>query len=102
MAGWEFSIELDRRREQPLTTQIAQAISAGIQRGRLRSGDRLPGSRTLARTLKVNRQTVVTAVEDLIAEGWLVSRRASGVFVAEDLPDSQQTVRRVQRARQAV
>ncbi len=101
MAAWDFSIQLDRRRELSLPAQIAQAIAADIQRGRLRPGDRLPGSRTFAKTLKVNRQTVVIAVDDLIAEGWLVSRRASGTFVAEGLPDSPQSLRRVERARQS-
>ena len=62
--------------------QIARALTAEIQRGRLRPGDRLPGSRTLARTLRVHRQTVVSAIDELVAEGWLISRRASGVFVA--------------------
>jgi GntR family transcriptional regulator/MocR family aminotransferase len=87
VATWDFAIALNRQRGLSLSRQIAQAVSADIQRGRLRPGDRLPGSRTLAAHLKVQRQTVVTAVDDLIAEGWLISRRASGVFVADGLPE---------------
>jgi len=87
MARWEFVIDVDRRRGTSLTRQIVSAIAAEIQRGRLRPGDRLPGSRTLARTLRVHRQTVVSAVDEPIAEGWLVSRRASGTFVADGLPE---------------
>jgi len=85
VASWEFAIALDRSRDTPLSRQIARAISTDIQRGRLRPGDRLPGSRTLAGTLNVHRQTVTTAVDDLIAEGWLVSKKTSGVFVADGL-----------------
>ena len=87
MASWDFAIELDRTRDTSLSHQIARAISADIERGRLRPGDRLPGSRTLACRLRVHRQTVTTAVDDLVAEGWLVSRKTSGIFVADGLPD---------------
>ena len=88
LATWEFALELDRRRGTSLSRQIALALSADIQRGRLRPGERLPGSRTLATTLRVHRQTVVAALDDLVAEGWLVSKEASGTFVAGGLPDA--------------
>jgi GntR family transcriptional regulator/MocR family aminotransferase len=86
MAQWEFAFEVDRSHGTSFVQQIARALTTEIQRGRLRPGDRLPGSRTLARTLRVHRQTIVSAVDELIAEGWLISRRASGVFVA-NLPE---------------
>jgi GntR family transcriptional regulator/MocR family aminotransferase len=70
-----------------LFQQIARAIAADIRRGRLRPGDPLPGTRTLARALGVQRQTVVSAFDDLIAEGWIVSRSARGTFVSTELPD---------------
>jgi len=88
MGSWDFAMELDRQRDAPLSFQIARGITEEIQRGRLRPGDRVPGSRTLAGTLGVHRQTVVTAIDDLIAEGWLTSRRTAGIFVADGLPDS--------------
>jgi GntR family transcriptional regulator/MocR family aminotransferase len=88
LATWDFALELDRRRGTSLSRQIARALFADIRRGRLRPGDRLPGSRTLAATLRVHRQTVVAALDDLVAEGWLVSREASGTFVADGLPDA--------------
>jgi GntR family transcriptional regulator / MocR family aminotransferase len=87
MARWEVSFALERRPGVPLFHQIAQAITADIRRGRLRPGDALPGSRTLARALGVQRLTVVTAFDNLVAEGWLVAQRARGVFVSTDLPD---------------
>ena len=39
-------------------------------RGRLRPGDALPGSRTLAAALGVHRSTVVAAYAELAAQGW--------------------------------
>jgi GntR family transcriptional regulator/MocR family aminotransferase len=87
MARWEVAFTLERRRDVPLFQQIARAIVLDIRRGRLRPGDALPGTRTLARALGVQRLTVVTAFEDLVAEGWIVSQRARGAFVSTDLPD---------------
>jgi GntR family transcriptional regulator/MocR family aminotransferase len=86
MASWTLALELDRTPGRSLAQQIAGALSADIQRGRLRPGDRLPGSRTLAELLNVHRQTVVTATDELVAEGWLVCRKASGTFVADGVP----------------
>ena len=87
MARWELVFEIDRTGGASYVRQIATALAGEILRGRLRPGDRLSGTRTLARTLRVHRQTVVAAVEELVAEGWLVSRRRSGTFVAADFPD---------------
>lgn len=87
MASWDFAFTLDRTADVSLVRQIAGALMAEIQRGRLRPGDRLPGSRSLARTLNVHRQTVVSALGELIAEGWLVTRAGSGTFVADALPE---------------
>lgn len=87
MARWEFVFPLERQSGVPLFQQIARAIAADIRRGRLRPADPLPGTRTLARALGVQRQTVVSAFDDLIAEGWIVSRSARGTFVSTELPD---------------
>jgi len=87
MARWQLIVDLDRSASLTIPRQLAQTLTADIVRGRLRPGQRLPGSRTLARALGVHRQTVVSAIDELIAEGWLVSRPAAGVFVADGLAD---------------
>lgn len=66
---------------QQLNTQIRQAVLAG----RLPSGIRLPSSRTLAIELEISRTTVVTAFEQLMAEGYLESRVGAGTYVTRDL-----------------
>ena len=71
---------------EPLFRRISRAIVAEIQRGRLRPGARLPGSRTLARMLRVHRNTVLAAYEELSAEGWTECCRARGTFVSSALP----------------
>jgi GntR family transcriptional regulator/MocR family aminotransferase len=88
MARWELAIELHRHKGVPLYQQIARAISDGVRRGRLRAGDALPGTRTLARSLGVQRMTVVAAFDELVAEGWIVNVAARGAIISPALPDS--------------
>jgi GntR family transcriptional regulator / MocR family aminotransferase len=87
MARWNFALTLERRPDVPLFKQIARAIAADVARGRLHPGDALPGSRTLARSLGVQRLTVVAAYDELAADGWVVPRGRRGTFVAPVLPD---------------
>lgn len=67
--------------------RIAAAIGDEIRRGALRAGDRLPSTRELARREGVNRNTVVAAYDELVAQGWIVSRGAAGTFVSGELPE---------------
>ena len=71
----------------PRFLAIARAIMDDIRRGRLVPGQRLPGSRPLAAQLGVHRNTVLAALAELEAQGWLVTQEARGTFVAEELPD---------------
>src|SRR5438105_11360462 len=87
MANWDLAIEVDRRSATPLYRQIAAAITSDIRRGRLRPGDALPGTRTFARTLGVQRLTVVAGDDELFAEGWIVTRPARGTVISPQLPE---------------
>ncbi|TNE86092.1 MAG: PLP-dependent aminotransferase family protein [Deltaproteobacteria bacterium] len=69
------------------TRGLVVAIAADIRIGRLRAGERLPGSRSLATSLGLSRGTVVQAYEELRAEGWLESEPSSGMRVRADLPE---------------
>jgi len=71
----------------PIFVRIAELVSFEIRRGRLRPGDRLPGTRSLAAQLGVGRNTVVAAYAELAAEGWLVTRAAGGSFVSSEVPE---------------
>ncbi len=65
-----------------LQLQIRQIIVTAIEDGRLPLGMRMPSSRDLAAVLKVSRNTVVIAYEQLVDQNFLVSRQRSGYFVA--------------------
>jgi len=82
---WSFPVALDPESGEPLTLQISRAVTSDIRRGRLKAGALLPGSRTLAATLGVHRNTVLAAYRELEAEGW-IEPGARSTRVAENLP----------------
>ena len=86
MAQWTTTLDVPREGELPVFVRIAAAITDDIRRGRLRAGDALPGSRPLATSLGVHRNTVLAAYRELGAEGWITTAEAKGTFVAADIP----------------
>ena len=88
MLTWRMALSLDESSPVPLFLQIAKAIERAIQEGRLKPGEALPGTRAMGDQLGVNRNTVVAAYQELVAEGWLQARTGGGTFVADPLPDA--------------
>jgi GntR family transcriptional regulator/MocR family aminotransferase len=91
---WKLQIELIFNCEKSVYFQIADAIIEAIQCGKLEKNQALPGSRQLAQQLKVNRNTIVDALDILLAEGWIVAKERKGTFVADVLPKHNQFKRR--------
>ncbi len=87
MRAWIFPVSLDPRGSTPLFAQIARAISEDVRRGRLRPGQHLPGTRSLARTLAVHRSTVVAAYDELGAQGWVRTRPGGATLIAVCSPE---------------
>jgi GntR family transcriptional regulator/MocR family aminotransferase len=71
-----------------LQNQIRQKLVDGILSGSFPPGMKLPSSRKLAQQLNVARNTVVLAYQQLVAEGYLVSRQRSGIFVNKEMLES--------------
>ncbi len=65
----------------PIFEQICQAIRDQVASGALPEGTRLPPTRVSATELGVSRSTMVTAYEQLVAEGYLASTPGSGYRV---------------------
>jgi GntR family transcriptional regulator/MocR family aminotransferase len=79
----DLLVDLDRSRAGgPLHRQLEASIRAGIRSGRLAVGSALPASRALAASLRVSRGVVVTAYEQLTAEGYLTSRSGGYTTIA--------------------
>src|SRR4029453_17076205 len=70
----------------PLYRRIYQALKSGIREGRFVPTARLPSTRELASDLRVSRNTVMLAYEQLQAEGYVVSRNRSTTRVAGAVP----------------
>lgn len=83
-------LQLSFNSREPIYQQIKTYIINEIQRGRLLPGVLLPGTRILARQLKVNRNTIITVYEQLTAQGWLSSQYKSGTRVSDTMPSGKQ------------
>jgi GntR family transcriptional regulator / MocR family aminotransferase len=71
----------------PLFRQIFDELRNAILTGRLKPGTCLPSTRQLAAELNVSRNTVLSAYDQLLAEGYLEGVAGSGTFVARNLPE---------------
>ena len=73
----QLTSRLDLRRvgREPLTQQLTAQLRDLILGGQVSGGQSLPSSRALASALKVSRNTVTTAIEQLTAEGYLDASR---------------------------
>jgi len=80
---WDFDIQISLNSDKAVYIQIVDAFILAIRKKRLKSGEILLSSRKLAAIIGVNRNTIIKAQDILIAEGWLVSKNRTGVFVAE-------------------
>jgi GntR family transcriptional regulator / MocR family aminotransferase len=88
------AIAVDRTAAKPLYRQICDGYREAIVERRLRGGQRLPSTRTLAAELKISRIPVLNAFDQLLAEGYFESRVGSGTFVSRTLPEDAGSPRR--------
>jgi GntR family transcriptional regulator/MocR family aminotransferase len=72
---------------KPKYVQLYDWFRSAIISGRLRPGQKVPSSRQLAAELKVSRITVLSAFQQLHAEGYLKGSVGSGIYVAKSIPD---------------
>ena len=80
---------LAKKDNMPLHRQLYEALRRAMLDGKLGAGERLPSSRELTTDLKLSRNTVVSALNQLGVEGYLVSRVGSGTYVSDNLPKPQ-------------
>lgn len=81
------AIVLDRTSPVALYQQLYRWFRTAILSGQLAAGARLPATRVLAAELGISRSTVISAFEQLLAEGYLAGVAGSGTYVADVLPD---------------
>lgn len=81
------AVQLDRTAGLSLYRQLYDGLREAILDGQLPAGTRLPSTRTLADDLRVSRNTVMNAFDQLLAEGYLEARVGAGTYVTSTLPD---------------
>jgi len=79
-----------------LQAQLRRMLVEAILDGQVPAGSALPSCRRMAQNLRIARNTVALAYQDLVEEGFLVARQRSGYFVATDVlagraPDAEAT-----------
>jgi GntR family transcriptional regulator len=67
----------------PLYQQVTDQLKDAMASGDLGPGEALPSIRELAAELNVSVITIKRAYQDLENEGWIITRRGMGSFVAE-------------------
>jgi GntR family transcriptional regulator len=76
-----FRLSIESGSPLPIYRQLIYLVKLEILSGRLEQGDQLPSIRELAKSLKLNPNTVAKAYYTLEAEGFVESRRGSGNWV---------------------
>ena len=79
-------VDVDRNDPTPLYVQIKDRLAELIQNGLLAPGARLPSTRDLADSMGVNRNTVISAYQELEVEGLVSSHVGRGTAVRQHLP----------------
>lgn len=75
-------LSIDRDKSSPMIRQLYTQLRTKILEGDLAAGDKLPSTRKVAEELCISRNVVMEAYEQLLAEGFILSRQGSGYFVA--------------------
>ena len=84
-AGFLPPIALDETSDTPMYQQVSNWFRQAIMDGRLRPGQRVPSTRQLAHELHVSRIPLLSAYEQLHAEGYLESFVGAGTCVARSI-----------------
>jgi GntR family transcriptional regulator/MocR family aminotransferase len=80
-------IALDYRTETPMYRQLYDWFRRAILDGKMRPGQRVPSTRSLAAELKISRIPALNAYEQLLAEGYFETFVGAGTCVARSIPD---------------
>ena len=78
----KLNVRVNRKRPESMTRQIREQLNDLIEAGELAAGSLLPSERDLANTLKVARNVVRGAYEQLMDAGKLTSEGRKGRSVS--------------------
>lgn len=82
----QLNLTLDTTDNTAKYLAISNALRLAIKQRQINESEQLPSARQLAQQLTTNRHTIMAAYNELIAQGWIISRQRQGYFVADNLP----------------
>lgn len=80
-----MEICINKKSGVPLYLQVKRQIMDSIKEGVIKVGSKMPTERELSKRLKVSRNTISTAYNELEQEGVLKSYQGKGTFVIEEV-----------------
>ncbi len=83
--GYEFD------NERPIYVQLVESLKQDIVSGKIKTGEKLPSVRDLAKEAKVNPNTMQKALIELEKEGLIFTERTNGKYVTENKKDIEKT-----------
>jgi len=86
--------QLNYKSAKAVYLQLVDQVKAASASGAVRQGDPLPGIRTLAEELRVNRNTVAKAYAELESQGVIETLAGKGCFVRSSGSPFRKDVRR--------
>ncbi|MBM0744313.1 PLP-dependent aminotransferase family protein [Phormidium sp. CLA17] len=83
----DLAITFDRHSSLPLHQQLYEELRQVILSGRLLPRQKVPSTRSMAKSLGISRTTVTQSYDQLLSEGYLETIAGSGTYVCAQLPD---------------
>ncbi len=80
-------IAIDKRVGNPIYRQLYDWFRGAILDGRMRPGQQVPSTRSLAAELKISRIPILNAYEQLLAEGYFETFVGTSTCVSRSIPD---------------
>lgn len=79
----EIMPNLNSTKKEPLYLQLYEYLRKEIQKGNIPPHSKLPSQRNLANHLSLSRNTINTAYQQLVTEGYVRNEERKGLFVEE-------------------
>ncbi|PIF46181.1 GntR family transcriptional regulator/MocR family aminotransferase [Chryseobacterium sp. 52] len=86
MFPFEHIITINKESSTAVYRQIAVSIINAVRNGVLKPGSHLPGTRELAKTLRIHRKTVTAAYDELHAQDWIIIVPRKYTAISDQIP----------------
>lgn len=70
--------------DRPIFLQLAEIFIQELVSGEIKKSDKLPSVREIAKTYKVNPNTVTKSIDELVGTGLFEVKRGMGTYVIDD------------------